>query len=105
MMFCMAASDWSRQYICSAKALMRRGITADHPFATWLLDNAAKFNKYDPRQFQQIVNCLCEDCAEDIAEKCNYIREQMLRFPENHGVDVSDFPQLSLTDFWLMKEV
>lgn len=104
MMFCMAASDWSRQYICSAKALMRRSITADHPFATWLLDNAAKFNKYDPRKFQQIVNCLCEDCAEDIAEKCNYIREQMLRFPENHGVDVSAFPQLTLTGFWLMKE-
>lgn len=104
MMFCMAASDWSRQYICSAKSFIRRGITADHPFATWLLDNAAKLNKYYPRQFQQIVNCLCEDSAEDIAEKCNYIREQMLRFPENHGVDVSAFPQLSLTDFWLMKE-
>lgn len=104
MMFCMAASDWSRQYICGAKPFMRRGITADHPFATWLLDNAAKLNKYYPRQFQQIVNCLCENTAEDIVEKCNYIREQMLRFPENHGVDVSAFPQLSLTDFWLMKE-
>lgn len=67
-------------------------------------DNAAKLNKYYPRQFQQIVNCLCENTAEDIVEKCNYIREQMLRFPENHGVDVSAFPQLSLTDFWLMKE-
>lgn len=53
---------------------------------------------------QQIVNCLCEDTAEDIVEKCNYIREQMLRLPENHGVDVSAFPQLSLTDFWLFKE-
>ena len=104
MMFCMAASDWSRQYICSAKPFMRRGITADHPFATWLLDNAAKLNKYYPRQFQQIVNCLCEDSAEDIAERCDYIREQMLRFPENHGVDVSAFPQLRLTGFWLMKE-
>lgn len=52
----------------------------------------------------KIVNCLCEDSAEDIAEKCNYIREQMLRFPENHGVDVSAFPQLRLTDFWLTKE-
>lgn len=65
--------------------------------------NCYKSGKY-PQQFQQIVNCLCEDCAEDIAEKWNYIREQMLRFPENHGVDVSAFPQLSLTDFWLMKE-
>lgn len=104
MMFCMAVSDWSRQYICSADPFMRRGITADHPFVTWLLDNAAKLNKYYPRQFQQIVNCLCDDIAEDIVEKCNYIREQMLRFPENHGVDVSAFPQLSLTDFWLFKE-
>lgn len=104
MMFCMAASDRSRQYICSADSFMRIGITADHPFIKWLLDNAVKLNKYYPRQFQQIVNCLCEDSAEDITEKCNYIREQKLRFPENHGVDVSAFPQLHLTDFWLPKE-
>lgn len=28
----------------------------------------------------------------------------MLRFPEHHGVDVSAFLQLRLTDFWLLKE-
>ena len=83
---------------------MRRGITADHPFIIWLLDNAVKLNKYYSRQFQQIVNCLCMDSAEKIAEECNCIREQILRLPEHHGVDVSAFPQLSLTDFWLLKE-
>lgn len=30
------------------------------------------------------------------------IREQLLAFPEHHGVDVSSFPQLSLNDFWSM---
>lgn len=104
MMFCTAASDQSRQYICNANYRTRRGITADHPFIIWLLKNAVQLNRYYQRQFQQIVNCLCESSAETIVKECNRIREQFIAFPEHHGVDVSSFPQLCLDDFWSMEE-
>lgn len=104
MMFCEAASDQSRQYICSADSFMRRGITADHPFILWLLKNAVQLSRYYQRQFQQIVNCLCESSAETIVKECNRIREQLIAFPEYHGVDVSSFPQLCLDDFWSRKK-
>ena len=104
MMFCTAASDESRQYICSAKSSNRKGITADHPFVVWLLQYAAQLKQYYQRQFQQIVHCLCEDSADEIIKECNNIREQLLAFPEHHGIEVSAFPLLSMDDFWSEEE-
>lgn len=101
MMFCMAASDGSRQFICSAVPYMRRCITADHPFILWLLDHAAQLKQYYQRQFHQIASCLCDDSAEEIIRICNKIREQLLALPNRHGIDVSSFPQLSKDDFWI----
>lgn len=100
MMFCMAASDGSRQFICSADPNIRRCITADHPFILWLLDHAAQLKQYYQRQFHQIASCLCDNSAEEIMRVCNKIREQLLAFPNRHGIDVSSFPQLSKDDFW-----
>lgn len=102
MMFCMAASEQSRQYICSADPRRRRGITADHPFIAWLLNNAVQLKEYYERQFQQIVVCLREWNTGEIVQVCNSIREQLLSFPEHHGVDVSSCPKLTLDDFWSM---
>ena len=104
MMFCTAASDQSRQYICSKNHFIRRCITADHPFIIWLLNNVVKLKLYYERQFQQIVDCLYQSDAEDIVKECNRIREQLRSFPRHHGVDVSAFPQLSMDDFWSMEE-
>jgi hypothetical protein len=100
MMFCQAANEQSRQYICIDTAFMRQGITMDHPFIVWLLENAVQLNKYYQRQFQQIIHCLCNDAAEFIIQECNGIREQFLALPERHGVDVSAFPKLGKEDFW-----
>lgn len=104
MMFCKAASDRSRQYLCCSEAKFRRGITADHPFATWLLNNAVPLNQYFLRQFQMIVKCLCDDSEEDVIEECNSIRRQLTALPGHHGVDVSAFPELSSRDFWSVEE-
>ncbi|MCI8365114.1 MAG: hypothetical protein HFG34_09230 [Eubacterium sp.] len=104
MMFCSAASDQSRRYLCCSEDDSRRGITADHPFAAWLLNNAVSLNQYFPRQFQIIVECLCNDYEEEVIEKCNSIRRQLTALPEHHGVDVSAFPELSSRDFWSVKE-
>ncbi len=100
MMFCMAASDGSRQFICSVAPYRRRCITADHPFILWLLDHAAQLKQYYQRQFHQIASCLCDDSAEEIIRVCNKICEQLLALPNRHGIDVSSFPQLSKDDFW-----
>ncbi len=105
MMFCMAASDRSRQYICSADSYTRRGITADHPFVVWLLNYAVQLLQYYERQFQQMVHCLIYDSVEDIIQECNKIREQLLAFPERHGIKVSSFPQLSMDDFWSVEKM
>ena len=69
MRFCKAASDRSRKYLCCADALLRKGITVDHPFTVWLVNNAALLKQYYQRQFQQIVDCLCLGSAEDVTQE------------------------------------
>lgn len=100
MMFCRAVSDQSRRYLCSHSFLYRRGITVDHPFMIWLLDNAPKLNQYYKRQFDQIVNCLRRFHGQEMISVCNEIREQMIALRDHHGVDVEAFPILSQEDFW-----
>lgn len=100
MMFCKAASDMSRRYICSAETQYRKGITIDHPFVIWFMDNALLLNKYFQRQFRQIVECLYYSPAEQIVQECDFIRQQLMGLPERHGVDVTNFPRLSMDDFW-----
>lgn len=100
MRFCKAASDESRQYVCSVEILYRKGITMDHPFIIWLLENAFLLNRYFQRQFQQFVECLCNRSAPRIIQTCNDIRQQLMGLPERHGVDVANFPQLDMDDFW-----
>lgn len=51
-----------------------------------------------------IVENLCNDSEEEVIEKCNSIRRQLTALPEHHGVDVSDFPELSGSDFWSAEE-
>lgn len=100
MLFCMAADDENRKYVCSEKCKIRRGITADHPFVVWLLENGAALNQHYPRQFGQIAECFCEKDAQDMIKTCNAIREQLLSLPVRHGVDASSMPQLKAEDFW-----
>lgn len=100
MLFCNAANDRSRQYICAENETLRKGITVDHPFVKWLIDNAALLNQYYQKQFKQMVNCLCSRPGEYILTECNNIRQQLIKLPEHHGVDVDNFPLLSMDDFW-----
>lgn len=99
MLFCNAANDSSRQYICAEDKFLRKDITIDHPFVKWILDNANLLNQYYQRQFQQIVDCLCNESGKHILNKCNNIRQQLMKLPEHHGVDVGNFPLLSMDDF------
>lgn len=101
MLFCKAASDRSRQFICDENSSYRKGITIDHPFVIWLLENAFLLNQFFQRQFQQIVDCLLDSSGEDMVHECNHIRQQLMSLPESHGVDVRNFPQLSMDDFWV----
>lgn len=100
MRFCEAANDRSRRYICCADPLQRKGITLEHPFIEWLMENAVLLNQYYQRQFCQMVDSLCHSSAENMTQECNHIRQQLMSLPEHHGVDVNNFPQLSRDDFW-----
>lgn len=104
MMFCKAASDESRKYICNADSNFRRGITADHTFIIWLLENAVRLKQYFERQFQQIVKCLYQKEAEDIVQEYSIIREQLSSFSNYHDLDVRSLPQISIEDFWTVKK-
>lgn len=104
MMFCRAATQFSRRYLCCWSWVSRRCITVDHPYAVWLLKNAAALNKYYTRQLQQIVRALCGRNSEHIIDICNGVREQLLSLPEHHSVDMSVCPQLSQADFWVPED-
>lgn len=104
MRFCKASNDESRRYLCGAEQDYRKGITIDHPFMIWLMKNAVLMNKYYQRQFRQIIGCLRYSTATYIISEINAIRQQLIRLPEHHGVDVNNFPQLSREDFWYMED-
>lgn len=100
MMFCSAATQLSRRYLCSEDRDFRRCITADHPYAMWLLKNAAALNEYFIRQFQEVVSTLRDEDSKYIIKICNSVREQLLSLPEHHGADIAACPKLSQADFW-----
>ena len=101
MMFCSAATQLSCRYLCSKDRDFRRCITADHPYAVWLLKNAAALNGYYMRQFQQIIHALYRYNSGHIIDICNSVREQLLSLPEHHGVDIATCPLLRQADFWV----
>lgn len=105
MMFCLAATPASRRFLCSEDSALRRCITVDHPYAAWLLKNAAALNEYYSRQFQQIVRILLRGDSENIINTCNGIREQLSYLPEHHSIDIASCPQLSETDFWVPTDI
>lgn len=104
MRFCKAANDKSRKYLCSENPYYRKGITIDHPFVIWLMKNAILMNKFYQRQFRLIIDCLRYKSAENIISEVNTIRQQLISLKEHHGVDVTNFPQLSRDDFWYMED-
>lgn len=101
MMFCTAATEASRRFLCSQDADLRRCINVDHPYTIWLLKSAAVLNKYYNRQFKQIVDAFCNSDAKYTIDICNQIREQLLAFADCHGIDMTICPQLKEADFWV----
>ena len=47
----------------------------DHPFTSWLLENAVKLKLYFERQFQQLIEYFCQKDAEDIIHIYNVIHD------------------------------
>lgn len=103
-MFCKAADEQSRKYICHAQEDYRRGITVDHPFIIWLLENAMQLKHNFELQFQQLVECLCTKSVEDIIQIYEVIREQIHTQSNRYNMDIKRLPQISRNDFWTNKE-
>lgn len=100
MLFCKAADDESRRYLCCADAYFRRAITANHPYAAWLLDHVIILNQCFPRHFQQIIHCLCNEHARDIIDKLSTIHMQLNLLAQRQEIDIGQIPTLSAADFW-----
>lgn len=101
MMFCAAATQASCRFLCTRDSELRQCINADHPYALWMVKNAAALNGFYNRQFKQITEALLKMDSEDIITVCNNIREQLLSFPERHSIDINSCPPLSEADFWI----
>ncbi len=100
LMFCVAASDQSRQYVCATDPSIRRCITLDHPFVVWLLENSFILNLYYKRQFQQLIECLMDEKVDKIIKKYNEICKQFVSLGECHGIDIKSLPNLGEKDFF-----
>lgn len=100
MLFCKAANDPSRRYLCCDRPYYRRGITANHPFAAWLVQNAPRLNAHFARQFAQIVSDLCEENPNDIIATVNTFRAQLTQLTDRHGIDPTAIPPLTEDDFY-----
>ena len=104
MMFCTAATQVSRRFLCSGDKDFRRCINADHPYTVWLVKSAVVLNRYYNRQFKQIIDVFLHADSENIIEMCNGIRDQLLSFPDRHSIDMTACPQLNEADFWAPTE-
>lgn len=100
MMFCKAANHKSRQYLCCADHNFRHAITADHPYAVWLVRHAIVLSQHFPRHFRQIVSCLRDKHSDAIIKECNSIREQLILLAQRQRKNLGDIPQLCENDFW-----
>lgn len=100
MMFCKARSDKSRRYLCSIYSHFRKGITLDHPFAKWLIENAIKIENHFPHGFKEIVNSLCDDTAQEIIKTANKLYQQITESNIQHGINVTSLYNLTDEDFW-----
>lgn len=101
MMFCAAATQTSRRFLCAGSSRLRQCITANHPYALWLVKNATALNRFYSRQLKQITEALRKMDALNIITVCNEIREQLLLLPKYHNIDMSSCPMLSENDFWI----
>ncbi len=105
LLFCRAASEQSRKYICDFRPVFRRGITADHPFTVWLAENAVLLNLNFKRQFQQLTECLRLKDGNEFAAVYNAIREQLCSIADPYGLDAKSMPRISVNDFWMDETV
>lgn len=102
MMFCKAGSEESRKYLCCSSSVWRRGITLDHPFTQWLIENAAKLVNHFPRQFQQIVDSLCNCESQEIIKTVNDFRQQIMKLNVCSGISIASLCELTKEDFWYL---
>jgi len=102
MMFCKAANEQSRCYLCCADKYLRRGINSDHPFASWLLQNAEKLTERFVHQIQQILVSLCAFEVNKIIQITNDFREQLISLYGYYNIDFPIFDPLTEDDFWYM---
>lgn len=97
MMFCKAATEEDRQYLCTGDPYSRCGVTENHRFAAWLLDNAELLNQYCPDYLRIIIEYLCHMDVEGILREFSRLHQQLTAMSNVH---LDDMPKLDTADFW-----
>lgn len=100
MLFAYGKTDKDRIFLCSAKVIKRRAITADHLFSKWLLKNADKLCQYYPLQFNKIVHVLLSLPASDIISVVKNMKKELAKTAFRYGINILDCPELTECDFW-----
>lgn len=104
MLFCKAATEQSRGILCHRVPNFRRGITADHAYAVWLLDHSEALTKHFPAQLWQIQEALIQERAGTIIDITTRIRDQLLPIAHHFGISMETCPVLTEQDFWQDEE-
>lgn len=100
MPFCLAASKESRRYLCAADRYYRRGVTADHWYVEWMLENDVTLIRDYPAQFERIMYCLWYCDAKEIIQEANAFRAHLVQ-QKTLGKTCIDLPEaLTGADFW-----
>lgn len=104
LLFCNAQTEESKKYLCDGQPYLRRCVTANHPFVQWLKTNAEELKCRFPRQFDEVFQAFRVMDMNGIIAVVNGVRAQLELLCGNQAIDISDFPELSESDFWVNPE-
>ena len=105
MPFCYGKTAADRAILCAENPIYRFAVTADHPFAEWLLAHGEQLRAHYPRQLEQMTEALCKYSSGTIISTVDQILEQLGKSAFRYGIDVSACPRLTAADFWEAPEL
>ena len=104
MMFCQAIDNENKKFLCCGNAHYRKGITQDHPFITWLINNATLLNKKCKYLYRYTILSLRNYDMNDIIMVVNELKNQIIMMRKT-GINIPLFEPLTENDFWMPDEL
>lgn len=99
-LFCHAASEVSRRYLCAADVRYRDCLTADHPFSKWLLQQESSLQTSFPGLFDEILNYLFSKNVRGVIDSSIILRKFFNKLGASGKTSIPAPPVLEEDDFW-----